>query len=266
MKKTLLLHVCCAVCAAGSIYRLLDYDFNIVLIYYNPNIFPFEEFLLRLNEVFVVSKYFKIPLFLLMDNRIFKINEKIINDNKDNIILYNEIKHGYSFDKLKRLEFNEGFKKLYKYWLNEHMVFLNRIKGLEKLPENSLRCIKCFDMRLKAMFELTKVFDKVFEYFDLVSLEKSSLSKVSERYFSLFEEEIRRIKGNDKNNDILFTTTLSISPYKDSNKIFKLTEKYDNFFRIDFKKKNGFLYSKKIARLLNLYDQNYCGCEFSIDQ
>lgn len=45
----LLLHSCCAPCSSYVITRLMDY-FNITIIYYNPNIEPFEEYAKRKEE------------------------------------------------------------------------------------------------------------------------------------------------------------------------------------------------------------------------
>ncbi len=61
-----------------------------------------------------------------------------------------------------------------------------------------------------------------------------------------------------------FTTTLSISPYKNSKLINEIGEKIsEKFLEKDFKKKRGFEETIKKAKELNLYRQRYCGCEFS---
>lgn len=65
-----------------------------------------------------------------------------------------------------------------------------------------------------------------------------------------------------------FTTTLSVSPLKNStllNQIGKeLEEIYKvNFLPSDFKKENGYIRSIELSKQYNLYRQNYCGCEFS---
>ena len=65
-----------------------------------------------------------------------------------------------------------------------------------------------------------------------------------------------------------FTTTLSLSPYKDSdiiNKIGKLLEsKYQvKYLYSDFKKKNGYKRSIELSKIYHLYRQNYCGCIYS---
>ena len=42
-RKTLLLHSCCGPCSTTCIERLNKY-FDVTVIYYNPNIEPFEEY------------------------------------------------------------------------------------------------------------------------------------------------------------------------------------------------------------------------------
>ncbi|MGN0587449.1 MAG: epoxyqueuosine reductase QueH, partial [Oscillospiraceae bacterium] len=66
-----------------------------------------------------------------------------------------------------------------------------------------------------------------------------------------------------------FTTTLSISPYKNADKLNEigeeLAEKYNiKYLTSDFKKKNGYRRSCDISREYGMYRQNYCGCVFSM--
>ena len=65
-----------------------------------------------------------------------------------------------------------------------------------------------------------------------------------------------------------FTTTLSISPHKNSNWIFEISEEFERvygikFLKADFKKRNGFKSSTILSRFYGMYRQNYCGCIFS---
>ena len=65
-----------------------------------------------------------------------------------------------------------------------------------------------------------------------------------------------------------FTTTLSVSPHKNSTWIneigLELEEKYGiNFLISDFKKNNGYQRSLELSRKYNLYRQQYCGCIYS---
>ena len=52
----IVLHACCAVCAAYSIKKLRDDNFEPIVYFYNPNIYPQEEYLRRLNELINYSK------------------------------------------------------------------------------------------------------------------------------------------------------------------------------------------------------------------
>lgn len=66
-----------------------------------------------------------------------------------------------------------------------------------------------------------------------------------------------------------FTTTLSISPLKNAEKLNKiglhLAEIYEvEYLLSDFKKKNGYKRSTELSREYGLYRQDYCGCEFSV--
>ena len=68
-----------------------------------------------------------------------------------------------------------------------------------------------------------------------------------------------------------FCTTLSVSPYKDSQKLNKigriLEEKYKvKYLYSDFKKREGYKRSNELAREYNLYRQEYCGCKYSLEE
>lgn len=72
-----------------------------------------------------------------------------------------------------------------------------------------------------------------------------------------------------KNNFDYFCTTLSISPFKDAEKINvigKELEKEDGpkWLVSDFKKKGGFKRSLEISSEYGLYRQDYCGCIYSL--
>lgn len=51
MNNKLLLHCCCAPCAAYSIKFLKEQGYDVTLFFYNPNIFPKEEYGRRLSEL-----------------------------------------------------------------------------------------------------------------------------------------------------------------------------------------------------------------------
>ncbi|MBI9105376.1 MAG: epoxyqueuosine reductase QueH [Spirochaetales bacterium] len=63
-----------------------------------------------------------------------------------------------------------------------------------------------------------------------------------------------------------WATTLTISPHKNSKLIFEIGKKAGGFIEYDFKKKNGFARSIELSKKLDLYRQQYCGCEFSMNR
>ena len=76
--------------------------------------------------------------------------------------------------------------------------------------------------------------------------------------------KIAKEKGFD-----YFTTTLSLSPYKDAKWINEIGEELEKelevkFLYSDFKKKNGYKRSIELSKEFNLYRQDYCGCVYSV--
>ena len=49
-KDNLLLHSCCAPCSGDIMERLMESDINYTVYFYNPNIHPYKEYLLRKEE------------------------------------------------------------------------------------------------------------------------------------------------------------------------------------------------------------------------
>ena len=67
-----------------------------------------------------------------------------------------------------------------------------------------------------------------------------------------------------------FTTTLSVSPHKNSQVLNRLGMAIGEEFGVkylfsDFKKKGGFDRSTALSEQFDLYRQVYCGCEYSLD-
>lgn len=92
------------------------------------------------------------------------------------------------------------------------------------------------------------------------------------RCFKCYELRLRKTAELAKANGFdYFTTTLSISPLKNSAKLneigLKLAEEYGvAYLTSDFKKKNGYKRSVELSAQYGLYRQDYCGCEFSMHQ
>ncbi len=110
----------------------------------------------------------------------------------------------------------------------DHEEFLDKVAGLEGEPEGGMRCVECFRLRLLKTAEFAK-----------------------------------------ENGFDCFTTTLSVSPHKNAEILNSLGKEIGEsvgvfFLTADFKKREGYKRSIELSRELDLYRQEYCGCEFSI--
>lgn len=88
-----------------------------------------------------------------------------------------------------------------------------------------------------------------------------------EKCFELRLAETAKLAQREKFD--YFTTTLTISPLKNAEKLNEIGEKmagiYEgtSFLNSDFKKKNGYKRSVELSGIYDLYRQDYCGCIYS---
>lgn len=105
------------------------------------------------------------------------------------------------------------------------------------------------------------------EFLDLVK-GYEDLEEKGYRCYLCYEMRIKytSIKAKEYGFDY-FTTTLSISPHKNSDWINEIGLKYENentkFLYSNFKKEEGYKKSIILSKKYDLYRQDYCGCEFS---
>lgn len=91
-----------------------------------------------------------------------------------------------------------------------------------------------------------------------------------ERCFKCYELRLREAAkvAKDGNFDY-FTTTLSISPLKNADKLNEIGASLSDEFEVeylfsDFKKNNGYQRSIELSKQFDLYRQNFCGCVYSL--
>lgn len=90
-----------------------------------------------------------------------------------------------------------------------------------------------------------------------------------ERCFRCYELRLDRTARKAKEEGFdFFTTTLTISPMKNADKLNEigkqLEEKYGvAFLPSDFKKRDGYKNSIALSKQYDLYRQNFCGCIYS---
>ena len=107
------------------------------------------------------------------------------------------------------------------------------------------------------------------EHFYEMAKGLEDLPEGGERCFSCYEMRQREAAVYAKEHGFdYFTTTLSVSPHKNAEKLneigLSLEEEYQIPYLVsDFKKRGGYQKSIEYSREYHLYRQNYCGCEFS---
>ena len=95
------------------------------------------------------------------------------------------------------------------------------------------------------------------------------LPEGGERCFACYELRLRQAAALAKENGFdYFTTTLSISPLKNADKLNEIGEELAKEYGVrhlpaDFKKREGYKRSIVLSKEYGLYRQDYCGCIFS---
>ncbi|MBQ9124753.1 MAG: epoxyqueuosine reductase QueH [Acholeplasmatales bacterium] len=134
-----------------------------------------------------------------------------------------------------------------------------------------------YSLRLKEVIEFADKIDNIKVIYDkyesddfynsIIGLEH--LGEKSERCYKCYKLRLEKTakKAVELNYDY-FTTTLSISPYKNSDWINEIGYELENEYQIkflysNFKKENGYKNSIELSKQYNLYRQDYCGCVFS---
>lgn len=95
------------------------------------------------------------------------------------------------------------------------------------------------------------------------------LPEGAERCFGCYKLRLEETARMAKEGEFdYFTTTLSISPMKNAEKLNEIGKHLAAQYQVaylpsDFKKKNGYKRSIELSKEYGLYRQDYCGCEFS---
>lgn len=95
------------------------------------------------------------------------------------------------------------------------------------------------------------------------------LPEGGERCFKCYRQRLEEAAKAAKEGGFdYFTTTLSISPHKNAEKLNLIGGELEKEYGVkylygDFKKRNGYKRSIELSRIYGLYRQNYCGCIYS---
>lgn len=105
--------------------------------------------------------------------------------------------------------------------------------------------------------------------FNEIAAGLESIPEGGERCFKCYRLRLKKTAElASKRQFDYFTTTLSISPYKNADKLNAIGAELAKEFSVkylfsDFKKKNGYKRSIELSHQYSLYRQNYCGCVYS---
>lgn len=207
--EKVLLHSCCAPCSAAILEWMGQNGYEPTILFYNPNIFPEEEYLKRKNEIARYAREIGVAIVDL---------DKENTGGKDNA----EVSAAHVGAEGRQGGHEDFWERLHEQWLKCTV-------GLENEPERGGRCLACFKHRLC-----------------------TAASYAADHGFPLF------------------TTTLASSRWKDIRQINEagfyaeehcgrgLTRFWDRNWR------KGGLYERRNILARQFYNQQYCGCEFSL--
>lgn len=157
---------------------------------------------------------------------------------------------------------------LYKYFYLTVFFYNPNIYPLdeyEKRKNNQITLIEKLESEGKEIKYIDGDYDS--DLFEQIAHGYENEKEGGERCYRCFELRLQKTAElANKLNFNFFSTTLTVSPHKNSELIEKIGRKFDDkskFFFYDFKKKDGYKKSIEFSKKYNLYRQNYCGCRYS---
>lgn len=143
---------------------------------------------------------------------------------------------------------------------------ISPIAEYEKRKEEQIKFINEFKSKHKLDY-----MDVEYNYNDFLNIAKGleHVPEGGERCFKCYRMRLdKTARLGKENNYDYFGTTLTVSPYKNSQVLNKIGEELSGKYGIkylysDFKKNNGYKRSIELSKVYNLYRQDYCGCIYS---
>ncbi len=198
----------------------------------------------------------KINYQLILDKEIEKIKASA---NKPTLLLHACCAPCSSYV----LEYLSQIFKITLYFYNpnispekEYIFRLDELKRLtgEMLPESDIEVVNA-EYEPELFYEMAKGMEE--------------MKEGGERCFKCYEMRLKKAASAAKDGGYdYFTTTLSISPHKNAQKLNEigkmLSDEYGvSYLFSDFKKKGGYKRSCELSQQFGLYRQDYCGCVYS---
>ena len=163
------------------------------------------------------------------------------------------------------LEYLTEYFKITIFYYNPN---ISPTEEYEKRVEEQKRLIDTLNEKVKHKIAFMEGEYKPEDFYTMAK-GMEELPEGGERCFKCYEMRLREaaVFAKEKCFDY-FTTTLSISPHKNAQKLNEIGERLGAEYGIahlpsDFKKKNGYKRSVELSKEYGLYRQDYCGCVFS---
>ena len=207
-----LLHACCAPCSSAIVEWLLAHDVQPTIYYYNPNIWPREEYDIRKEE----SKRHAASLGI-----------RWIDDDYD------------------------------------HASWLQHVCGLEHEPERGRRCEQCFTLRLTAAARKAQQLGIPYFATTLASSRWKSLDQINRAGLAA-EKIVANLPSLREGSGVGSPTPLTNLPSLREGT--GVGSPFPRFWAQNWRK--GGLQDRRneLLKEYHFYNQQYCGCEFSIRQ
>ena len=144
-ENKIILHACCAICSGYPISLLKDMGYQVIVYFYNPNIYPESEYIKRLEAEKTLCKYHEVEL-IIGDYEPEEFYKIVIG-------LENEPEKGKRCDKCFELRLRKTAELAQKLNINEFTtsIVISPHKNFQKLTEIGERVASEYALTYKAI-------------------------------------------------------------------------------------------------------------------
>lgn len=223
-RKSVLLHSCCGPCSSYVVTYLKEY-FDVTVLYYNPNIYPKEEYMHRLYEQARLLKELDIPL----------------------------IEVGYDHDEF--LDYVRGYEAEPEGGARCKLCFELRLNKTYELAQEYNFDYICTTLTVSP-HKNAMIINAVGQ-----NIVNTSVCRKPDAEPDKTEPDNSALKAAD----ISMPRIGSTEPGKEGLNVDQGSHASHNIMWLpgDFKKREGYKKSIELSKQYGLYRQEYCGCEFA---
>jgi len=221
--KRVVLHVCCAPDATAPVEWLKPLAKKLVCYFYDPNIYPPEEYIRRLKEMRKLAELWQVNT---IEGRYF--NAPMETAETDFVISEEKLLSGGEFNATPIApieELQEALRKMMEG--GSYNEVIEALRAYAGEPEGGKRCTLCFDLRLSRTAAICRILG--------------------------FDAFLTTLTISPKKN----ADQVNLAGQNAGKRIGA------RYIWTNFKKREGFKRSVNLSKELALYRQEYCGCKWS---